>query len=142
MDKPYTIELADGAEALGLPVMLQDLIGQNLDQNPKKLLDFVKLKIQIGLIIHDADIRMTLVFNKGVLTLYPGIQDHTQIVVEAGADIIMALSNQTIKWGLPYYFDDTGKEIFSAIKTGRLKVKGMIPHFPSMMRFSRIMSVR
>jgi len=63
-------------------------------------------------------------------------------MVEAEADIVMALSNQTIKWGLPYYFDDTGREIFSAIKTGRLKVKGMIAHFPSMMRFSRVMSVR
>jgi hypothetical protein len=142
MTKPYTIELAEGAEVLGLPVMLKDLIGQNLDQKPKKLLDFIKLRIQIGLIIHDADIRMTLGFNKGVLTLYPGIQDRVQILVEADAEIIMALSNQTIKWGLPYYFDDTGKEIFDAIKTGRLKVKGMIPHFPSMMRFSRIMSVR
>jgi hypothetical protein len=142
MEKPYTIELAEGAEALGLPAMLKDLIGQNLDQNPKKLLDFVKLNIRIGLIIYDADIRMTLGFNKGVLTLYPDIQDRVQIMVEAEADIIMALSNQTIKWGLPYYFDDTGREIFSAIKTGRLKVKGLISHFPSMMRFSRIMSVR
>ena len=142
MNKPYTIELAEGAEALGLPVMLKDLIGQNLDQNPKKLLDFVKLNIRIGLIIYDADIRMTMGFNKGVLTLFPGIQDHVQIMVEAEADIVMDLSNQTIKWGLPYYFDDTGREIFSAIKTGRLKVKGMIAHFPSMMRFSRVMSVR
>jgi hypothetical protein len=122
--------------------MLKDLIGQNLDLNPKKLLDFVKLKIQIGLIVYDADIRITLDFNKGILTLYPGIQDHAQIIIEAGADIIMALSNQTIKWGLPYYFDETGREIFSAIKTGGLKVRGMISHFPSMMRFSRVMSVR
>jgi hypothetical protein len=142
MNTPYTIELAEGAEALGLPVMLKDLIGQNLDQNPKKILDFIKLKIQVGLIIHDADIRMTLDFNKGVLTLCPGIQDRAQIIVEADAGIIMALSNQTIRWGLPYYFDDTGKEIFSAIKSGRLKVTGMIPHFPSLLRFSRIMSVR
>lgn len=142
MKKPYTIELAQGAEALGLPGMLRDLIGQNLDQHPEKHSDFIKLKICIGLMVHDADIRMTLAFNRGILRLYPGLQDQAQIVVEADAQTLMALSNQTIKWGLPYYFDDTGREIFSAIKSGRLKVKGMIAHFPSMMRFSRIMSVR
>jgi hypothetical protein len=142
MSKPYSIELAEGAEALGLPEMLKDLIGQNLDQHPAKISDFIKLKIHIGLIIQDAEIRMTLGFNKGILTLYSGILDHVQITVETEADIVMALSNQTIKWGLPYYFDETGREIFSAITSGRLKVKGMIPHFPSMIRFSRVMSVR
>ena len=142
MQKAYTIELAEGADAPGLPDMLKELIGQNLDQHPAKLSDFLKLKIRIGLIIKDADISITLDFNKGRLTLHPGIRDLPQIIVESEADIIMALSNQTIKWGLPYYFDDTGKEIFRAIKSGRLKVKGMIPHLASMMRFSRVMSVR
>jgi hypothetical protein len=142
MNQAYSIELAEGAEALGLPEMLKDLIGQNLDQNPGKVKDFAKLKIHIGLFIQDADIRMTLVFNKGILTLYPGILGSVQITIETDAETVMALSNQTIKWGLPYYFDETGREIFSAIKTGRLKVKGMIPHFPSMIRFSRVMSVR
>ena len=142
MQKPYTIKLAKGASSLGLPEMLKDLIGQNLDQNPGKISDFIKLQIHIGLIIQDADIRITLSFNKGILTLYPGILDHVQITIETEAEVIMALSNQTIKWGLPYYFDETGREIFNAIKTGRLKVKGMIPHFPSMIRFSRVMSVR
>ena len=121
--------------------MLKDLIGQNLDQNPAKISDFIKLKIHIGLIIQDADIRITLGFSKGVLTLYPGVLDHVQITIETDAEVVMALANQTIKWGLPYYFDETGREIFSAIKSGRLKVTGMIPHFPSMIRFSRVMSV-
>jgi hypothetical protein len=142
MSKLFNIKLAEGADALGLPGMLKDLIGQNLDQNPGKISDFIKLKIHIGLIVQDADIRMTLSFNKGLLTLYPGILDHVQITIETEAEIIMALSSQTIKWGLPYCFDETGREIFRAIQTGRLKVKGMIPHFPSMIRFSRIMSVR
>ena len=131
----------EGAEALGLPEMLKDLIGQNLDQNPAKISDFIKLKIHIGLIIQDADIRITLGFSKGVLTLYPGVPHHVQITIETDAAVVMALTNQTIKWGLPYYFDETGREIFRAIKSGRLKVTGMIPHFPSMIRFSRVMSV-
>ena len=142
MKKAYSIRLAEGAETLGLPDLLKDLIAQNLDQHSKKRTDFFKLKIKIGLTVRDADIAITLDFNKGRLTIYPGILDGCHIFIEAESDVIMALSNQTIQWGLPYYFDDVGKEIFSAIKTKRLAVKGMLFHFPSMMRFSRIMSVR
>jgi hypothetical protein len=141
-DKPYSIELAEGAEALGLPDLLKDLIGQNLDQHSKKRTDFFKLKIKIGLIVQDADVSISLDFNKGRLTIYPGILKGIHIVIESESDVIMALSNQSTQWGLPYYFDDVGKEIFSAIKTKRLAVKGMLLHFPSMLRFSRIMSVR
>lgn len=142
MKPSHEIKLADGAETLGLPDMLKDLIGQNLVQRPKKVADFVRLCIRIGLKITDADITITLAFDKGRLTIYPGLQKPVHILVEAESDIIMALSNQTIKWGLPYYFDETGKEILAAMKTGRLKAKGMLIHFPSMIRFSRVMSVR
>lgn len=138
----FSISLADGAEDLGLPDMLKDLIGQNLEQHPQKVSDFIKLNIQIGLIIKDVDITITLAFAKGRLTIYPELRKDAQIVVETESDIVMALSNQTIKWGLPYYFDDIGREVMQAIKTGRLKVKGMALHFPSMVRFSRIMSVQ
>ena len=115
----YTIQLADGADALGLPDMLKDLIGQNLAAHPAKVADF----------------------NKGRLIIHAGLLPPTHIIVSTDSEIIMALSNQTIKWGLPYYFDETGQEILAAMKSGRLKAQGMLLHLPSMIRFSRLMSV-
>lgn len=142
MPSSYRIVIAKGAEALGLPDMLKDLIGQNLLEHPRKVVDFQRLRIRICLAIIDADITITLAFENGQLTIYPGHRKPVHIFVEAASDIIMALSNQTIKWGLPYYFDDTGREILAAMKTGRLKAAGMLLHLPSMIRFSRVMSVR
>lgn len=142
MPPSHEIILADGAELLGLPDMLKNLIGQNLIEHPRKVVDFQRLRIRIGLAITDADIIITLAFETGRLTIYPGRQKPVHIFVEASSDIIMALSNQTIKWGLPYYFDETGLEILAAMKTGRLKARGMLFHLPSMIRFSRVMSVR
>jgi hypothetical protein len=138
----YQIELAEGAFELGLPDMLKDLIGQNLEAHPGKIADFNKLAVRIGLTVVDADAAVTLDFNKGRLVIHAGLQKPVQITVTADAESIMALSNQTIKWGLPYYFDDTGKEIMAAMKSGRLKAQGMFLHMPSMIRFSRVMSVR
>jgi len=40
--------LAEGAEAIGLVVMLQDLIVQNIEQNSHKLADFKLYKILCG----------------------------------------------------------------------------------------------
>jgi len=137
----YTIQLADGADALGLPDMLKDLIGQNLAAHPAKVADFNKLAIRIGLNVVDADVAITLDFNKGRLIIHAGLLPPTHIIVSTDSEIIMALSNQTIKWGLPYYFDETGQEILAAMKSGRLKAQGMLLHLPSMIRFSRLMSV-
>ncbi|MEW6264557.1 MAG: hypothetical protein AB1641_15910 [Thermodesulfobacteriota bacterium] len=141
MPADFEIRLAPGAEELGLANMLRDLLTQNLDQHPRKISDFKKLKIGIGLVITDAEIAMTLGFAGGLLTIYPGLRNRPGLVIFAESNQVMALSNQRIKWGLPYYFDDTGREILSAMKSGRLKVKGLLSHFPSLIRLSRVMSV-
>lgn len=61
MPPSYDIRLADGAENLGLPEMLKDLIGQNLAQHPQKVIDFIQLRIRIALCITDAEITINLI---------------------------------------------------------------------------------
>lgn len=134
-------QLGPGAEEIGLAVMIKDLIAQNLEQNPHKVSDFVKLNIGVGLVVTDVDIEMTMAFSKGTLTVHPGISDQALIVIRTEADIVMAMSNVKIKFGLPYYFDETGREIIQAMRNGGLKIKGMILHLPSLIRLSRVMSV-
>jgi hypothetical protein len=136
------VKLAEGAEEIGLAIMLQDLIVQNIEQNPHKLIDFKKLDISIGLDVSDVDIKLTLDFSNSTLTIQPDISGEPELNITADSGTIMNLSNQKIKWGLPYYFDDTGREILAAMRSRRLRVKGMVAYFPSLIRFSRVMSVR
>ena len=135
------INLSEGASEIGLAVMLRDLIVQNLEQNPHKLADFKKLNISIGLEVFDVGIKITLAFANSSLSIYPGIQNRPKLNITADSVTIMNLSNQRVKWGLPYYFDETGREIMAAMKSKQLRVKGMVTHFPSLVRFSRVMSV-
>jgi hypothetical protein len=141
MGQDGIIQLAEGAEDLGLAVMLRDLLGQNFEQNPHKVPDFIKLNIPIGLTVSDVDIDLTMAFSGGALVIYPGIMGKPALCITAEAETIMGMSNLQIKWGLPYYFDDPGREVLKAMTAGRLKVKGMLLHFPSLVRLSRIMSV-
>jgi hypothetical protein len=135
------IYLSEGAPEIGLAVMLRDLIVQNIEQNPHKMTDFKKLNISVGLEVSDVDIKLTLEFADNTLTILPGIKDQAKLNITTDSATIMNLSNQKIKWGLPYYFDETGREIMAAMKSKRLKVRGMVTHFPSLIRFSRVMSV-
>jgi hypothetical protein len=141
MSQNIIIQLAEGAAGIGLAIMLHDLLTQNIEQHPHKQPDFKKLNIQVGLNVRDVDIKLTLEFSKGVLTIHPGIKKSAKLNITAESDTVMNLSDQKIKWGLPFYFDDTGREIIAAMKSGRLKIKGMVKHFPSLLRLSRVMSV-
>ena len=141
MNAMTEIRIAPGAEDLGLPDMLKDLLEQNLEQNPHKINDFRKLDIKVGMSVTDAEVEMTLAFNKGILTIHPGVLPDSGLKITTESGIVMALSNQRIKWGLPYYFDETGREIMAAMTSGRLKVKGLLLHFPSLVRMGRVMSV-
>lgn len=141
MVEDVCILLADGSEELGLAVMLRDLLLQNLELNPQKIPDFKKLNMPIGLYVSDAEVALTMAFNNGALTIHDGIQGTPGLYITADANTVMNMSNLKIKWGLPYYFDETGREVLAAMKSGRLSVKGILIHFPSLLRLSRIMSV-
>ncbi|MEW5722650.1 MAG: hypothetical protein AB1896_06060 [Thermodesulfobacteriota bacterium] len=141
MDPDVRVDLAPGAEEIGLAVMLQSLILQNLEAGPHKTADFCRLDLAIGMVVPDAEIEMTLDFKKGTLTIRPGLTGRPGLVITAASAVVMALSNQRIRWGLPWYFDETGREILAAMKSGRLKVKGLLRHFPSLVRLGRVMSV-
>ena len=140
-DNNLHIELAEGAEDIGLAVMLKDLLLQNLEERPRKVTDFKKMRIPIGLTVSDADLALTMKFDQDGLTIYPGIQGDPGLNITAEAETVMDLSNVRIKWGLPYYFDEPGQAVLQAMRQGRLKIKGMLAHFPSLVRLSRVMSV-
>ena len=140
MDK-VNVELAKGAEEVGLAVMLHHLVRQNMEQNPHKIRDFHKLNISFGLTVTDADVELTMEFSKGVLILRPGISPGAKVLIHAESDTIIAMSNLQIKWGMPYYFDETGREVLRAIFTKKMTVQGLLTHFPSMIRLSNVLSI-
>jgi hypothetical protein len=140
MEPKPKIELAPEVAEIGLALILEGLISQNLEDHPKRRGDFSRLCLDIGLKVTDAEVDLTLCFQKGLLHIKKGVSKNAKLVITAHSGVIMALSNQKIKWGLPYYFDETGREILKAIRNGQLQVRGLL-HLPSLIRFSRIMSV-
>ena len=164
MAPPPSIELAPGAEENGLAVMLADLVRQNLEAKPHKRSDFDALDGAVSIVADDADVALTLCFERGGarngagggasgggtrLTIHDGIFGIPDVTIRGSSDTILALSNMPLmtKLGLPIPNPrdkeavKTMRSLLDAMRAGQFHVYGMVLHMPLVMRLTRVMSI-
>ncbi len=146
------IQLAEGAEENGLAIMLADLVRQNLEAKPRKKKDFDALAGTVSIVAEDADVALTLRFERGKLTLFDGIVGIPDVAVRGSSDAILALSNfpltslfSVLSLPLPLPNDKEGiktlRSVMNEMRSGKFRVYGMAFHMPLLMRLTRVMSV-
>jgi hypothetical protein len=143
------ISLAPGAEDNGLASMLADLVRQNLEAKPHKGEDFRALSGAFAIVADDADVSLTLRFDRGSLTIHDGIVGIPDVTIRGGSDVILALSNLPLTRPLGLPLPDprdteavkTLKTVVGAMRSGAFRVDGMFFHMPMLMRLTRLMSV-
>jgi hypothetical protein len=136
------IKLAPGAEENAMAGMLGDMIKTNITNNPGKVKDFNKLKGNIWLTATDAGVEMTLEFNKGSLIVHDGKYGKPMIQIATDSMTLMELANISIKFGLPYYFDETGLAVIKKLLKRELVIKGLITRTMPLTHLTKIMSVK
>jgi hypothetical protein len=136
------ITLAPGAEEAGLAVMLADIIRTNLQNKPEREKDFNSLQGNIYIRAEDADVDITLAFEKGKLTVHGGKVGKPKVSIVTDSETLLNLANISIKMGLPYYFDETGRAIIRKLLKRELKLKGLVTHPLALTRLTKIMSVK
>ena len=142
------IALAPGADENGLAVMLCELVRQNLETNPHKVPDFEALSGVVAIVAEDAEVSLTLCFDRGDLRVYGGVMGVPDVVIYGTSDTIMALSNMPLtKSGLPIprRGDKEGQElvrsVIRALRNRSFRIQGMFRHLPLLMRLTKVMSV-
>jgi len=140
-DAQAPVTLAPGAEAVGLAVMIADLIRQNLAQRPGKWSDFSRLRSRISLEARDAEVSITLAFSEGGVTVHGGIQGDPEIRISATAEALLRLAAVRIVAGLPFLFGSPGRELRAALITGQVRIAGVLRRPAELMRFTRLVSV-
>jgi hypothetical protein len=144
------VQLAPGAEENGLASMLAELVRQNLDAKPHKQDDFAALGGSVSIVADDADVALTMRFERGGrLTIHDGIVGIPDVTIRGSSDAIMALSNMPLATplGLPIPNPrDTEsvrsvRTVMGAMRKGTLHVYGMAFHLPLVMKLTRVMSV-
>jgi hypothetical protein len=134
------VSLGSGAEDVPLAGMLADMLTANLER-PEKLKDFDKLKTRVLINAEDAEAVITMEFSGGKLVIYGGEVGKPAISIVTDAATLLDLANINIKFGMPYYFDETGMEVVKKLLKRELKIKGMFTHLVALTRLTKIMSL-
>ena len=147
---PLAIDLAPGAEDNGLASMLADLLRQNLEAKPHKMGDFEALRGNVSIVADDADVALTMRFEKGgKLTIHDGIVGIPDVTIRGPSDAVLALSNMPLATRLGLPIPDprdreavkTVKLVMGAMRDGTLHVYGAAFHLPLVMRLTKVMSI-
>lgn len=136
------IDLAPGIEDGGLATMMADIIKGNLRDKPKREKDFNALNGNIYMQAEDAEVDLTMAFKKGSLLVHNGKVGKPKISIVTDANSLLELANISVKLGLPYYFDETGRSIIRKLLARKLKIKGLFTHLIALTHFTKLMSVR
>lgn len=127
--------------------MLFDLLRQNIEGKPHKRKDLRALQGRIAIVADDADVAVTLHFDRGTVTIHDGIDGVPDLAVRGEAEVIMTMSNMPIAFGLPYARkgDDEGKAALDAallaMKEKRVVTHGLLRHPWMVLRFTRLLSI-
>jgi hypothetical protein len=149
-DPTPAIQLAPGAEDNGLATMLAELVRQNLDAKPHKKGDFEALGGCVSIVADDADVALTMRFERGgKLTIHDGVVGIPDVTIRGPSDAIMALSNMPLATPLGLPIPSRGdheaarsvRTVLGAMRQGKLHVYGAAFHLPLVMKLTRVMSV-
>ena len=135
------ITLLKEASEIGLAVMLSDLIRQNLDQDPGKIKLFNSLDAKVLIEARDIQITVGLEFKQERLTVSEDFSVKPDLHIIAGSSTILDLCLLKIKFGLPYFFDGAGSNVLKKLLTRELIIKGLLRHFSTLVKLTRLFSV-
>ncbi len=138
------IELYPGAEDSPFASMMLALIRQNLADRPEKLSDFERMRGRVCLVAEDIDAAATLRFQAGKLSVHRDIFGIPDLAIrgESGALVDMSRVPPHARFKmLPDPQSAPAQALFEALKTGKLKVHGLLSHVGLAVRFAKLMSV-
>ncbi len=135
------LTITNHAEEVPFSSIVQELIVGNVGQSALKQAAYEKLKGVVAIDLPDIEAAVTLIFQRGKLTIEAGITRNPAIVIKTSSDTVMDLNLLKIRFGIPYYFDSAGRRVLGHLLKGRLKIKGLFRHPVLLTRFTIIMSV-
>lgn len=129
------------ARELGLPVMLADLIRQNIEKRPDKIKSLESLETKVLIEIPDIRTSAGLEFHRGKLTLSGDLSGKPDLHILTDSTTLLDLSLLKIKLGLPYFFDKNGFKILKKILSGKIVIKGLFRNLPVLIHLTKVISI-
>ncbi len=135
------VVLAEGDDASGLAAMMGTLLAQNVERVPQRFEDFRRVDADVLIEVGDLDQAITLSFRGDRCTIHNGRTGNPKVGIRTDSETLMRLSMVHIgALGLPNYFDEPGRNVLRAMRTGKLRISGM-HHIQTLNRITRLFSV-
>lgn len=135
------ITVDPGAEENGLGNMVAELLRANVESSAWKKRVFSRMKGSVGLVATDAEVQVTLAFDRGRCVVHDGLLEGTGVTVSADSDSIIELSNVRLVGGLPFYFDKAGRAVVGKAFRGVIRIRGLLRHPVTLTRLGIVLSV-
>jgi hypothetical protein len=139
----------------GLAMMLQGLLAESVAASSAKRRDFEAMTSSFGIVAPDAEVTVTLEFDRGRCTIYDGLRHEPDLVITADSGKIPELSLIPFRYGVPWLLEQQGqqqvKQLLLAILKREIRIDGLIKIPPTpfktaraaidLFRLTRILSV-
>ncbi|MFZ0011884.1 MAG: hypothetical protein WAL97_08280 [Halobacteriota archaeon] len=135
------LNITNHASDVPFSFIVQELLTGNIEKSKTKYATYKKMRGIAVIDLPDIETAISLHFNKGSLTIEPGISRGALILIRTSSDRVMDLNVLNIRWGLPYYFNEAGRKVLGLIFSGKIKIKGLLTHPILLTHLTIIMSV-
>lgn len=138
------IELFPGGEQSAFAGMMAELIRANLIDHPEKMRDFRAMRGRVALIADDAESAATLCFDRGKLSVYPGLYGIPDVTIRGTSTELIDLSRLPLHPRLrflPDFRSPVAHSLARALYDGRLRIRGILRHAGLGLRLSRVFSI-
>lgn len=125
----------------GLALMLQGLIAESVAASSSKRRDFDAMSSRFGIVAPDAEVTITLDFERGRCTIYDGLRDEPDLVITADSGKIPELSLIPFRYGVPWLLDSEGQKqiklLLMALATREIRIDGFLRLPPTPFRTAK-----
>jgi len=135
------LDITNHASDVPFSSIVQELLTRNIEKSETKYATYKKMRGIAVINLPDIETAISLHFNRGSLTIEPGVSPGAVILIRTSSDKVTDLNVLTIRWGLPYYFNEAGRKVLGLIFSGKIKIKGLLTHPILLTRLTVIMSV-
>ncbi|HUN53579.1 MAG TPA: hypothetical protein VMU29_00320 [Smithella sp.] len=135
------LNITNNAADVPFSFIVQDLLTGNIEKSEAKYAVYKKMRGIAAINLLDIETAISLHFNMGKLTIEPGVSPGAAVIINTQSDKVMDLNMLRVRWGLPYYFDEAGRNVLGMLISGKIKIKGLLTHPVLLTRLTIIMSV-
>ncbi|MBZ0117021.1 MAG: hypothetical protein K8H88_08510 [Sandaracinaceae bacterium] len=123
-------------------MMLATMMSQNLADHPERVPAFDRLRGRIAIVAEDADVALTMDFQRGRVVMHDGIVGIPDLTIRGQSEVIADMSRmETGALGLPDPRGEVNRAMVRALREKRLRLYGLPAGLPLLVGMGTVLAI-